>query len=66
MTESSFIVKIDGDKILESNETFQLSIISKSLPHRVTTTNPSEVNVTIVDNDGKLLILYIILLYVYD
>ena len=46
---------ITDDNILESNERFQLSIISSSLPNRVTVDNPSEVTVTIVDNDRKLI-----------
>ena len=56
MTEVSFSVGITDDNILESNERFQLSINSSSLPNRVTIGNPSEVTVTIVDNDRKLLI----------
>ena len=39
------------DNILESNETFQLSINTSSLPNRVTVDNPNEITVTIVDND---------------
>ena len=58
MTEVSFNVTIMDDNILESNETFQLSINSSSLPNRVTVDNPSVVTVTIVDNDRKLLILF--------
>ena len=58
MTEVSFNVTIMDDNILESNETFQLSINSSSLPNRVTVDNPSVVTVTIVDNDCKLLILF--------
>ena len=42
------------DRLLESNETFQLSIISNELPNRVTINNPSEVTVTVVDDDCKL------------
>ena len=60
MDKASFSVTIRGDKVFEMDETFQLAINSNTLPNRVTTTNPSEVNVTIVDNDGKLLILCII------
>ena len=53
MTEVLFNVTIMDDNILESNETFQLSITSSSLPNRVTVNNLSVVNVTIVDNDRK-------------
>ena len=56
MTDVSLNVTIMDDSILESNETFQLIIISSSLPNRVTVDNPSVVTVTIVDNDRKLLI----------
>ena len=56
MTQVSFNVTIMNDNILESNEIFQLSITSSSLPNRVTVNNSSEVNVTIVDNDRKLLL----------
>ena len=60
MTKVTLDVGIKDDRLLESTEIFQLTISSNTLPNRVTTTNPSEVNVPIVDNDGKLLILYII------
>ena len=55
MTEVSLDVTIMDDNILESNETFQLSINSSSLPNRVTVDNPSVVTVTIVDNDCKII-----------
>ena len=55
MTGASFIVTIMDDNILESNERFQLSINTSSLPNRVTVDNPSEVTVTIVDDDCKLI-----------
>ena len=60
MTEASFTVTIINDKILESNERFKLSINIDSLPNRVTVDNPSEVTVTIVDNDRKIIYLCII------
>ena len=53
-TEVSFDVTVTDDRLLESNERFQLSINSSSLPNRVTVDNPREVTVTIVDNDRKL------------
>ena len=59
MTRVTFNVDISDDRILESNEKFQLSINSTSLPNRVTVDNPNEVIVTIADNDCKLLILYV-------
>ena len=58
MTEEvSFDVTIMGDRVLESDETFQLIINSSLLPNRVTVDNPSEVTVTIVDNDRKLFLI---------
>ena len=58
MTQVLFNVTIMDDNILESNETFQLSINSSSLPNRVTVDNPSVVTVTIVDNDRKICLAY--------
>ena len=55
MTEVSFNVTITDDNMLESNESFQLSINYSSLPNRVTVDNPSVVTVTIVDNDRKFI-----------
>jgi len=52
-TKASFNVKITGDRILERDEIFQLSINSKTLPNGVTVSDPSEVTVIIVDNDRK-------------
>ena len=53
----SFNVDIIDDAILESNETFELSINSNTLPNHVNINNPSKIIVTIVDNDGKLLLI---------
>ena len=53
MTKVTLDVGIKDDRLLESIEIFQLTINSNTLPNRVTTTNPSEVTVTIVDNDGN-------------
>ena len=55
MTEVTLNVTIMNDMILENNETFKLSINSNSLSNRVTVEDPSGVNVTIVDNDSKLI-----------
>ena len=54
VTTVSFNVRIKGDEILESNETFQLSIKPKKLPNGVSINTPSEVTVTIVDDDGMI------------
>ena len=64
VTKVSFNVDIIDDAILENNETFELSINSNTLLDRVIINNPSKVTVTIVDNDGKLIInmmIYVIL-----
>ena len=55
MTRASFNLAITDDTILESQENFQLIINPSSLPNRVTVDNPSEVIVTIMDNDSKFL-----------
>ena len=56
VTKVSLDVDIINDIVLEGDEVFQLSIDSITPPnHRVTVNNPSVVNVTIVDNDRKLL-----------
>ena len=54
LTKVSFNVNIVGDTLLESNETFLLTIISNELPNHVIINNPSGVTVTIVDDDCKL------------
>jgi len=60
VTSVSFDVPITNDNIHEGNETFKLIIIRSSLPTRVSNVSPSEATVTIVDDDCKLFILYII------
>ena len=54
VTESSFIVNIFGDDILENDETIQLNIMISSLLKRVIVGNPSQSTITIIDNDCKL------------
>ena len=49
----SFNVPINDDNILEDDEQFDLTIISSSLPNGFTVDNPSQVVVTITDNDGE-------------
>lgn len=48
-----FSVLINDDNIEESNESFNLTISSSSLPTEIDFGNPSQVTVTIVDDDGK-------------
>ena len=52
-TSVSFDVNVTNDDILESNETFNLNIISSSVPDQVIIGNPKQSTVTIVDYDSK-------------
>lgn len=52
-TSSSFSVVLNDDDILEANEDFILVVNMSSLPDDVTVGIPSQVVVTIVDDDGK-------------
>ena len=52
--ESSITIPVCNDIVLEDNETFHLMIVSDSLHANVTSGNPNQVMVTIVDNDRKL------------
>ena len=53
VTRMSFNVPIINDVLLESNETFTLSINQISLPESVTLVDPDQTTVTIVANDCK-------------
>ena len=59
MTIASFNIAITDNNILEINETFELVINVSSLPSAVTVGIPAEVTVTIVDDDGKCIQIYI-------
>ena len=51
----TFSISIADDTMYEpNNETFMIAINSSSLPTNVTLGYPSQVTVTIVDDDGKL------------
>jgi len=52
MTMTSFNILLMDDNLLESNEQFQLIIVN-SLPDRVTTRDPNQATVTIMDDDRK-------------
>ena len=52
-TTTLLSVPINNDTIFEGNENFMLNIDSSSLPSDVTFSNPSQVAVTIVEDDGK-------------
>ena len=53
VTRVPFSVPITNDDLLESNETFELSINESALPESVTVVNPGQTTVIIVANDGK-------------
>ena len=57
MTKVLFDVNIMDDNLLQIDQMFKLRINSSSLPNRVIVTSPSEVTVTIMNDDCKLLIL---------
>ena len=56
ITYATISIRITSDNIFEGNENFTLSIDSSSLPSYVTITNPGEVIVTILEDDGKLVL----------
>ena len=55
-TSASFDIAITQDSILENNETFTIAVDPSSLPSRVFLGNPRDVTVTIVDDEGMLII----------
>ena len=57
VTRVSFDAAIINDIILENDEEFNLIINSSSLPTGVSDSHPSLVAVTIVDDDGNVLLL---------
>ena len=46
---NTFNVPITDDNVVEGDETIDLTIQSTSLPNRVSVTNPSQANITIMD-----------------
>ena len=55
MTTASFNIPITDDNILEDNEIIQIEV--SSLPRRVNVSNPYKATVSIIDDDGEVLIL---------
>ena len=53
-TNAAINIMINDDNIFENNENFTLTINSTSLPSYITVINPSEVTVTILDDDRKI------------
>ena len=56
-THAPLRVGIKEDVILEHNEMFNLTINASSLPSYVNVSNPFQIPVTILDDDGNHLIL---------
>ena len=54
MTHATVNISVADDNIFVGNRNFTASIDLSSLPSNVTTLNPSEVTVTILEDDGKL------------
>ena len=52
-TTATFNIPITDDRILEGDEKFMLTIISSSLPTGVTRDAPSQITVTIMDDDHQ-------------
>ena len=55
MTSVTFDVPIINDIIHEGNESFTLTIVNSSLPHRVSRGDSHITTVTIVDTTGELI-----------
>ena len=55
VTIVSFNIIIINDTIHEGNESFTLTIMSRSLPSRVNRGRPNTATVTIVDTTGELM-----------
>ena len=53
LTSIPFDISINDDNILEDDEDFTVSIISNTLPDRVTRGSTGRASVIIVDNDGE-------------
>ena len=53
VNSSQLTILITDDNILEDDETFNLTINQSTLPDGVFVVDPSQVTVTIVDDDGE-------------
>ena len=53
MTSTAVNITIMSDNILEENEDFYLTINSSSLPNDITTGNPFQARITILNDDCK-------------
>ena len=63
-TRASFDVVIIDDSILESDENFVIAINPTSLPSSVTVGNHSNVRITIMDDEGKLIsVIYLLSIF---
>ena len=52
-------ISITDDNLFENNEDIQIKINSSSLPDRVSVSNSGQATITIVDNDGKIILLHL-------
>ena len=52
-TSAGFNISINNDDLLEDNETFNLIINPSSLPSEVSTSNPVQVTITVLNDEGK-------------
>ena len=64
MTSATFDVPINDDNVYERNETFSLTIDQFTLPNMVMLLPMCRLDVTIVDDDCKL-VNYVLLLYAH-
>ena len=53
MTSAPFVISINNDDILESNETFDLIIEPRLVPDKIMIGSPNHSTVLIVDNNSK-------------
>ena len=55
-TSVVFNISLNDDNAIEGNENFMLAISSSTLPSDFTVGNPNQATVTVVDNDGMLIV----------
>ena len=56
-TTATFNIPINDDSVLDGNEDFMLTIDETSLPTGVTRGSPGKATVTIMDDDGKKIVI---------
>ena len=63
VAKRSFNVMINNDNILENDETFNLNINTSSLPSGVSVGTTDQATVTILANDGELIVSYVVVVF---